>query len=122
MNKFAVTITASVYQHLLKPALFQLDPESVHDSITSLAEKSGQLSVLRKTLNNFYNLHDEKLSQKIAGINFLSPIGLAAGYDYEAKLTQISPVLGFGFQTIGTITNYPYSGNAKPRLGRLLKS
>lgn len=62
------------------------------------------------------------LQQKIAGITFDGPMGLAAGFDYEARLTQILPSIGFGFQTIGTITNLPYGGNPRPMLGRLPKS
>jgi dihydroorotate dehydrogenase subfamily 2 len=58
----------------------------------------------------------------IAGITFENPVGLAAGFDYKAELTQILPALGFGFETIGTITNESYEGNPLPRLGRLPKS
>ena len=47
---------------------------------------------------------------------------MSAGFDYEARLTQILYSLGFGFQSVGTITNLPYEGNSKPRLGRLPKS
>jgi dihydroorotate dehydrogenase len=52
-------------------------------------------------------------------MNFKTPVGLAAGFDYEARLTQILYTLGFSFQSIGTITRQPCAGNAKPRLGRL---
>lgn len=55
-------------------------------------------------------------------MNFQNPIGLSAGFDYEARLTQIIPDIGFGYETIGTITNKYYEGNEKPRLGRLNKS
>lgn len=63
-----------------------------------------------------------KLKQKIAGINFTGPVGLAAGFDYDARLTQFLYSLGFGFQSVGTITNRSYAGNPLPRLGRLPKS
>jgi dihydroorotate dehydrogenase subfamily 2 len=53
---------------------------------------------------------------------FSNPIGLAAGFDYNAQLTGILSSIGFGFETIGTITNMPYEGNPMPRLGRLPKS
>jgi dihydroorotate dehydrogenase len=49
-------------------------------------------------------------------------MGLAAGFDYEARLTQSLFPWGFGFQTVGTITNNPYEGNPRPMLGRLPKS
>jgi dihydroorotate dehydrogenase subfamily 2 len=62
------------------------------------------------------------LSQEISGIEFPNPVGLAAGFDYKALLTQFVSCLGFGFESIGTITYFPYAGNPKPRLGRLVKS
>jgi dihydroorotate dehydrogenase len=100
------------YRRLVKPLLFQFDPEDVHVATTHLGELLGNLAVLPSGKNS-------GLEQTIAGIKFPSPIGLAAGFDYEARLTQILPALGFGFETIGTITNAPYDGNPKPRLGRL---
>lgn len=62
------------------------------------------------------------LWQHIHGISFENPIGLAAGYDYNAELGAILGDIGFGFETVGTITRHPYKGNPPPRLGRLLKS
>ncbi len=58
----------------------------------------------------------------VAGITFPSPIGLAAGFDYEAQLPEALPMLGFGFDTVGTITKGAYEGNKRPRLGRLIRS
>src|SRR3989344_5495720 len=88
----------------------------------SFGELSGRSNLIKK-ITEFFFLHNDKiLSQKIVDINFERPIGLAAGFDYEAKLTQFLPSLGFGFATVGTITNLPYEGNPKPRLGRLPKS
>jgi dihydroorotate dehydrogenase len=77
---------------------------------------------LKNYFNWKLNYQSSKLKQSITGINFIGPIGLAAGFDYEAKLTQILYSLGFGFQSIGTITNLPYEGNSYPQLGRLPKS
>ncbi len=68
------------------------------------------------------DFENESLSQTINGIYFKNPIGLAAGFDYRGKLITILPSVGFGFETVGTITNRPYEGNPKPRLGRLVKS
>jgi len=73
-------------------------------------------------LKKIFGRKYSELKQNISGIDFESPVGLAAGFDYEAKLTQILPSLGFGFQAVGTITNQAYPGNPKPRLGRLPKS
>jgi len=87
----------------------------------SLGEIIGK-TFFRDFINWKFNYRSEKLKQKFAGINFATPVGLAAGFDYEAKLTQVLYSLGFGFQSVGTITRLPYEGNPKPRLGRLPKS
>lgn len=116
-----LNIIAFLYQNIMKPVLFLLDPEFIHNLMVARGELIGKTFV-----KNYFdwklNYQSYKLKQKIAGINFGSPIGLAAGFDYEARLTQILYSLGFGFQSIGTITNLLYEGNPKPRLGRLPKS
>lgn len=58
---------------------------------------------------------------KVAGLNFHNPIGLAAGFDKNARYFNILHLLGFGFVEIGTVTPKPQDGNPKPRLFRLKK-
>lgn len=122
MNILAVNLTEQIYQKILKPVFFQFDAEFLHNRVTFLGEKLAGNPLLTKGIAKVFNNRDRRLLQNIQGINFSTPIGLAAGFDYEARLTQITPIIGFGFQTIGTITNYPYEGNPKPRLGRLPNS
>ncbi len=76
----------------------------------------------RALFARIYGYRPHNLFQEIDGIKFASPLGLAAGFDYNARLTKIMGKIGFGFQSVGTITNSPYKGNPKPRLGRLPKS
>ncbi|MCA9485436.1 MAG: quinone-dependent dihydroorotate dehydrogenase, partial [Nanoarchaeota archaeon] len=77
---------------------------------------------LKKITSFFFNYKNKILEQKILGIEFKNPIGLAAGFDYEAQLTQILPEVGFGFHTVGSITLGKYEGNPSPQLARLPKS
>lgn len=117
-----LTIIAFIYQKIIKPIFFLFDAEYIHQTHTFFGELFGK-TFIKNYLNWKLNYQSQiKLKQKIAGINFSGPVGLAAGFDYEAKLTQILYSLGFGFQSIGTITNLPYEGNPRPRLGRLPKS
>jgi dihydroorotate dehydrogenase subfamily 2 len=116
-----LNIIAFIYQNIIKPVFFLLDAEFVHKSHIFLGELLGK-TFLKKYMNWKFNYYSSKLKQKVAGINFSGPVGLAAGFDYEARLTQILYSLGFGFQSVGTITNLLYKGNPKPRLGRLPKS
>ena len=111
-----------IYQNITKRVLFLFDPELVHNFITSQAQFIGRFKTPNKILSKFFAKKSPMIKQKIAGIEFKSPMGLAAGFDYEAKLTQILPPVGFGFNTVGTITNLAYDGNPPPMLGRLPKS
>ncbi len=105
-----------------KPAFFIFDPEWVHDNAMRFGELFGKVSLVKSVTAFLFKYTHPSLNQKIAGITFQNPIGLAAGYDYEAAFPQILPSIGFGFETIGTITNHASEGNPKPRLGRLPKS
>ncbi len=109
----------TIYKSLAKPMLFQLNPELVHTSMVRFGEALGSNSSAKEILSDVYSKKGANISQTLAGINFSSPIGLAAGFDYEARLTQILASLGFGFQSVGTITNLPYDGNPSPMLGRM---
>lgn len=111
-----------VYKTIIKPIFFKFDAEFVHNRMTHAGVILGGYETTRNLVRKFFYFKNKKLSQKIAGINFENPIGLSAGFDYNAQLTQILPSVGFGFATVGTITNIPYGGNPKPRLGRLPKS
>ncbi len=110
------------YGLVIKRVLFLFDAELVHETIINFGETLGKSKLITKSVSKYLITNNLSLKQTIAGINFPNPIGLAAGFDYEAKLTRTLPVIGFGFQTIGTITNHPYQGNPLPRLGRLPKS
>lgn len=112
---------AFIYQRIIKPMFFLFDPEFIHNTHIFFGELLGK-TFFKKYINWKFNYSSPKLRQKITGINFAAPIGLSAGFDYEAKLTQVLYSLGFGFQSVGTITNLPYKGNPYPRLGRLPKS
>lgn len=111
-----------IYKNLIKKVFFQIDPETVHNLMVGLGEQFGKNKDIINFMSSQFRIEDKSLKQEIAGIEFKNPIGLAAGFDYEAKLTQILPSLGFGFETVGTITNLPYEGNKRPRLGRLPQS
>lgn len=90
--------------------------------MAAFGEFLGKRRILKRALKKVFYVKKVCLKQKIAGIEFDNPTGLAAGFDYETKLTQILPSIGFGFETVGTITNSSYEGNPEPRLGRLPKS
>jgi len=107
------------YVYALKPIFFRIDPEKAHVSLVSVGRTMGDIGIAKSVSSFLLATLDERLTQHINGITFGNPIGLAAGFDYEANLTQILGSIGFGFQSVGTITNSSYEGNPRPMLGRL---
>ena len=110
------------YKHILKPIFFKQDPESVHDRMIWFGEILGKHKTTQKIVSWLFSYENPILEQTILGINFKNPVGLAAGFDKNAQLTNILPSVGFGFEEIGSITGEPCEGNPKPRLWRLPKS
>lgn len=111
-----------LYTKLLKKVYFQLDPEVVHDRMTLAGRVLGSNPCTREITSWLFSYSHPGLEQKILGIKFKNPIGLAAGFDKDAVLTNILPSVGFGFAEVGSITGEPCEGNPKPRLWRLKKS
>lgn len=107
---------------LARPLLFLMPSEMVHEYASDFGAFLGRQKIAKKFIQSWCKVSSPILYQKIAGISFENPVGLAAGFDYEAKLTQILPAIGFGFGTVGTITQKSYGGNPSPMLGRLVKS
>ncbi|WP_028982015.1 quinone-dependent dihydroorotate dehydrogenase [Sporocytophaga myxococcoides] len=108
-----------MYKKILRPLLFQIDPEKVHHLTFDLVRfffKIPGISLLFKLL---YRVKDKRLERKVFGITFPNPVGLAAGFDKDARLFNELSCMGFGFVEIGTLTPKPQPGNDKPRLFRL---
>ena len=100
--------------NLIRPALFQLDPETAHDlTLRGLQELSrlGPLNPLRQPSAGH--------SRTVMGLNFPNPVGLAAGLDKNGECIDGLAALGFGFIEIGTVTPRAQPGNPQPRLFRL---
>jgi len=75
----------------------------------------------RNILKTIFTPKNSELSKEVLGLNFSNPVGLAAGFDKNAKYLYELDTLGFGFVEIGTVTPLPQEGNPKPRLFRLPK-
>lgn len=110
------------YKKIVKPLFFQFDAEVVHDFMTNSGELLGGFPATRQLTRKLFAFEHEALIQKVGNSTFKNPIGLSAGFDYNARLTSILPSVGFGFASVGTVTRKPYEGNQKPRLGRLPQS
>ncbi len=114
--------TSFFYWWLMKPILFNIDAETVHNYATKLGRWMAQKPGLCRLLKRIYGYQPKILQQTLWSINFASPVGLSAGFDYNAELVGLWGKLGFGFASVGTLTYSSYAGNPTPRLGRLPKS
>ena len=81
-----------------------------------LAVKTLDFGIAPKTDNACYG---KLLARTVAGLDFVNPLGLAAGFDKNAEAIKGALGLGFGFTEVGTITPKPQPGNPKPRVFRL---
>lgn len=115
------SVYAFIYQNIIKPIFFLFDPEFIHNIMVSRGIFLSRTPLI-KIMGSKLIFKDKSLNQRLDGVFFENPVGLAAGFDYNADLTQTLYYLDFGFQSVGTITNSSYAGNPYPRLGRLPKS
>jgi len=106
---------ASLYR-LIRPALRRLPPEAAHE----LALRALEFGASRFLGSSAAQDPDPLiLAQRLWGLDFPNPLGLAAGYDKDARVPDAMRLLGFGFVEVGTVTPRPQTGNPKPRVFRL---
>ncbi|HLK96917.1 MAG TPA: quinone-dependent dihydroorotate dehydrogenase [Hymenobacter sp.] len=108
-----------MYKAFLKPLFFQLDAEKAHHLVFDNLQRLHRLPGAAALMRGFYTFQDPSLEREVFGLAFRNPVGLAAGLDKNAELTQELGALGFGFVEIGTVTPRPQPGNSLPRLFRL---
>jgi dihydroorotate dehydrogenase len=108
-----------MYRYLIKPILFLGDPEWIHYFVFGLIRWIHKIPGLPFLIRSLYQVNDPRLEREVFGIRFKNPVGLAAGFDKDAKLYQELSNFGFGFIEIGTLTPKGQDGNPKKRLFRL---
>ena len=108
-----------MYKKIILPFLFLFDPEKVHNFTFLFFKISLNLPFIGFFIEKIYSVKNNKLERKLFGLDFKNPVGLAAGFDKNAKLYKELSRFGFGFVEIGTVTPQPQQGNPKKRLFRL---
>src|SRR5438034_1383296 len=104
------------YRKLVRPALFSLDSEEIHNRTLSALGWVSRHEVLCDALNAFYGA--SALPVALFGLKFPNPVGLAAGMDKHAAALPVWEALGFGFVELGGVTWHPQPGNPAPRMFR----
>ena len=108
-----------MYKFLIRPILFRFDPEAIHHFTFRFLKLALAIPGAKALVSALYRKQHPALKQKLFGLEFENPVGLAAGFDKDAKLIDELAAFGFGFIEIGTLTPKPQPGNDKPRLFRL---
>lgn len=104
---------------LIKPILFQFDPEIIHHFVTGGLRRANRIWGVKSLLKATFQFEDKRLEREVMGLKFKNPLGLAAGFDKNASMVEDLAEMGFGFIEIGTVTPLPQPGNEKPRMFRL---
>lgn len=107
------------YRRVLRPLLFRLPAERAHHLGALALRVFGVRAPFAGLLRRLPGPPDPALLTRALGAELPSPIGLAAGFDKDARLFAGALALGFGFVEVGTVTAHPQPGNDPPRLARL---
>jgi len=110
-----------LYKAIIKPVLFALEPEKAHKLTFFLLDLFLKTPFVKFFIVNYFTIKNKQLETNILGLQFANKIGLAAGFDKDAKHIEALQTLGFGHIEIGTLTPKPQPGNEAPRLFRLPK-
>lgn len=108
-----------MYKLLIRPWLFLKNPEEAHHFTFSLVKNLFKVPGLSSIFKLLFSFEDPRLERNVFGLQFKNPVGLAAGFDKDAKLVDELACMGFGFIEIGTLTPKAQAGNDQPRLFRL---
>lgn len=103
----------------VRPLLFRADPESIHGWTLAALQLAGSVGPVRWLLRRAFGVSNPTLRTEAFGLSFENPVGLAAGYDKDARAVHGLASLGFGHIEVGTVTRHAQPGNPKPRLFRL---
>ena len=107
-------LNSDAYANLVRPILFRLPAETAQ----KVAERALRRPILWKSLRPAFQVRGRRLKTTLCGILLSNPVGLAAGFDKDCEMIPSLASLGFGYLTVGTVTEHPRPGNPKPRLLR----
>lgn len=110
---------SALWSRWLRPVLFCGDAERTHYRAMAALSAAAKVPGMLSRLNALTRVADDRLAMEVLGHRLPNPVGLAAGFDKDARWHQVLSALGFGFIEVGTITDLPQDGNPKPRLFRL---
>ncbi len=111
---------ATLYRHLIRPTLFRVDAERVHEFGLKSLGRALESKRLQEVAERRYCINGFGEIERF-GLRFANPLGMAAGFDKNGIVVNQLASIGFGFVETGTVTFEPQVGNPKPRIFRLPK-
>jgi len=109
-----------IYRALFRLILRRVDPEQAHAFASLALGRVATIGLMRDVLARTLGRPEPSLRVRTLGLDFPSPLGVAAGVDKDATWSQALGSLGFGFIEVGTVTARAQPGNPRPRIFRLL--
>jgi dihydroorotate dehydrogenase (fumarate)/dihydroorotate dehydrogenase len=109
----------TVYTRFVRPLLFHVDPERMHDFAIATAEVAGKFEWLCSAIRKQCLYDDPVLACEVEGLSFRHPVGLAAGFDKSGRGISLWESFGFSHVEIGSVSARFSAGNPRPRLFRL---
>ena len=102
----------------VKPLLFALPPETAHNAVHVLL-RTAQREPFLSAIDARYSVRDDRLAVDVFENSFPNPVGVAAGFDKNARIPRALAALGFGHVEVGGVTAIRQAGNPRPRMFRL---
>jgi dihydroorotate dehydrogenase len=106
-----------IYEKIVRPALFRMEPEQAHDRGRTALMTMGAVPMLCNLARRYNQIKEDK-PVKLFGLEFTNRVGLAAGMDKDGEFPKAIEALGFGHAEVGTVTPEGQPGNPRPRLFR----
>ena len=110
----------NLYRALVRPVLFQFDPEWVHHTTLGFGGSLGKSDFGLQLLKQLYGFEDPRLETTVAGLRFPNPVLLPGGFDKSGHAVHAIAAVGYGAVEVGSVSAHPSAGNpVRPRLFRV---
>mgnify|MGYP006277707671 FL=1 len=110
----------SMYRFLIRPLLFLWPPETIHHLLVGAISRGFKIPGVARLVSLLFGYRRSSLEREFLGLQFDNPVGLAAGFDKNARVVDEFARFGFAFIEVGTVTPRPQPGNRRPRSFRLV--
>ncbi len=121
MGTFARSAMTTVYTKGVKPVIFKMAPDKVHDDMITHGSWAQKMTPVIGAVESLIKYDDPALVTEAYGLTLRNPLGLGAGLDKNVAIPGILQMTGFGFLTFGSITSRVCPGNPRPWFHRLVE-